>query len=130
MANFPERLKFLRNRAKLSQRELAAQTGINSSSIAMYEQGKREPGIETLELICDYFNVDMNYLIGKSDIENSVQLAVQMINGEMPTAQGSEHSPEALQFAKEFSDFTPAEWAKVVEYAEFLRSRRTDKDQQ
>lgn len=130
MANFPDRLRLLRLKKGLSQSELSSQLGIKKSTLSMYELGQREPGIEMLELICDYFNVDMNYLIGKSDIENSVQLAVQMINGEMPTAQGSEHSPEALQFAKEFSDFTPAEWAKVVEYAEFLRSRRTDKDQQ
>lgn len=129
MANFPDRLRLLRLKKGLSQSELSSQLGIKKSTLSMYELGQREPGIEMLELICDYFNVDMNYLIGKSDIENSVQLAVQMINGEMPTAQGGEHSPEALQFAKEFSDFTPAEWAKVVEYAEFLRSRRNDTKQ-
>ena len=129
MANFPDRLKSLRIKKGFSQNELAAQLGIKKSTLGMYEIGQREPGIETLELISDYFNVDLDYLIGKSDIENSVQLAVQMLNGEMPTAQGGEHSPEALQFAKEFSDFTPAEWAKVVEYAEFLKSRRNDKAQ-
>ena len=34
----------------------------------MYERGEREPGLETLEQIADYFNVDMDYLLGKSDI--------------------------------------------------------------
>lgn len=36
----------------------------------MYERGEREPGIETLELIADTFNVDLDYLIGKSDYPN------------------------------------------------------------
>ena len=36
----------------------------------MYERGEREPGLETLEVIADFFNVDMDYLLGKSDIPN------------------------------------------------------------
>lgn len=38
----------------------------------MYERGRREPDFETLEVIADYFNVDMDYLIGKSDIERKI----------------------------------------------------------
>ena len=33
----------------------------------MYELGEREPDLETLEGIADFFNVDINYLIGKED---------------------------------------------------------------
>ena len=40
----------------------------------MYERGEREPGIETLEAIADFFNVDLDYLIGKSDIPNRMLL--------------------------------------------------------
>lgn len=36
----------------------------------MYERGEREPNFTTLEKIADYFNVDMDYLLGKSDIAN------------------------------------------------------------
>lgn len=32
----------------------------------MYERGEREPGLDTLEAIADYFNVDMDYLTGKT----------------------------------------------------------------
>ena len=34
----------------------------------MYERGEREPGLELLEVFADFFNVDMNYLMGKSSI--------------------------------------------------------------
>lgn len=36
----------------------------------MYERGAREPSYEALEQIADYFNVDMDYLLGKSEISN------------------------------------------------------------
>lgn len=67
MPKFNERLKQLRQEADLSQAEFAKQIGTSKSSVNMYERGEREPGIETLEAIADYFNVDIDYLLGKSD---------------------------------------------------------------
>ena len=64
-------LKGLRTENKLTQQELADKLGISFSTISMYERGEREPGLEILEAIADYFNVDMNYLLGKSYIRNS-----------------------------------------------------------
>ena len=62
---FNKRLKFLREDSGLSQSELAKLIQISKSSINMYERGEREPKFETLEIIADYFNVDMDYLLGK-----------------------------------------------------------------
>lgn len=71
MAKFSERLRLLRKQADLSQQELANLLGsVSKSSINMYERGEREPGIETLEAIADFFNVDLDYLLGKSDTPN------------------------------------------------------------
>ena len=64
MNSFGERLKQLRLKSGLSQQELSDELNIGRSTLANYEQGKREPNFETLETIADYFNVDMNYLIG------------------------------------------------------------------
>ena len=41
----------------------------------MYERGEREPGIELLESVADTFNVDMDYLIGRSNIPNKHQIS-------------------------------------------------------
>lgn len=67
MAKFNDRLKSLRHEASLSQLELAKAIGTSKSSVNMYERGEREPGLEMLETIADYFNVDMDYLLGKSE---------------------------------------------------------------
>ena len=64
MPCFNRRLRQLREEAGLSQQELSNQTGISKSIINMYERGEREPGLETLEIFADFFNVDMNYLVG------------------------------------------------------------------
>lgn len=62
---FNERLKELRNRRSLSQADLADAIGVSKSAVSMYERGERNPDFETLEAIADFFNVDMNYLLGK-----------------------------------------------------------------
>lgn len=65
---FKDRLRLLREKRRLSQEELAKQLGVSKSAISMYENGKREPkDHELLECIADFFNVDMNYLLGTNN---------------------------------------------------------------
>ena len=70
MPKFNEQLKMLRREAGISQQEFANRIGISKSSVNMYERGEREPGLETLETIADYFHVDMDFLLGKSEHRN------------------------------------------------------------
>ncbi len=64
MNTFAKRFKQLRLSSGFSQQALAEKLKISKSSVNMYERGEREPGFETLESIADFFNVDMNYLLG------------------------------------------------------------------
>lgn len=64
---FVERLKTLRASRHISQRELAEQAGLSKSLISMLESGAREPRTEHLEALADFFNVDIDYLLGRSD---------------------------------------------------------------
>lgn len=65
-----DRLKELRTERKMSMRELAVLCDTSKSAIGMYEKGKRSPKYETMEAIADTFNVDIDYLLGKSEIRN------------------------------------------------------------
>lgn len=61
---FNEQLKLLRNQKRISQAKLADELGVSASTVAMWESGEREPkNYETLELIADYFNVNMEVLL-------------------------------------------------------------------
>lgn len=68
MVSFGQRLKALRNNRGISQNELSKHIGVSKSSINMYERGEREPGFETLEAIADFFNVNMDYLLGREPL--------------------------------------------------------------
>lgn len=67
MREFKDIIKGLRAGRQLTQDELAAELKLSRSAISMYERGEREPDFETLEVIADFFNVDMNYLTGWSE---------------------------------------------------------------
>lgn len=61
---FAENLKILREKKQITQQQLADKLKISRSTIGMYENGSREPDFETLELIADFFNINMDRLIG------------------------------------------------------------------
>lgn len=71
MSSFVQRLKELREESGLSLRELADRCGVSKSAIHLYELGKRKPKREVLEEISCLFNVDIDYLLGKTDVKNA-----------------------------------------------------------
>lgn len=64
---FPERLKRMRERNQLKQCVLSELCGLNRNAIKRYEAGKAEPTVSSLESIADYFDVSIDYLLGRSD---------------------------------------------------------------
>lgn len=66
MGSFQSVLKSLRKSFGLTQDELANKLDVSRSTIGMYENGSREPDYETLETIADFFNVDTDYLLGRT----------------------------------------------------------------
>lgn len=99
MAQFDKILKLLRNERQLSQQELADALGISKSSINMYERGERQPNFEVLETIADYFNVDIDYLLGRTSKTTKV------INPNTLAAHfdGNEYTEDELNRIKEFA---------------------------
>ena len=61
------RLKELRVKKGLSQLRLATDLNTTQNTISRYETGEREPGIDELIKIADYFNVSVDYLIGRTE---------------------------------------------------------------
>ena len=57
------RIAALRRNADLSQAELAAQLQISPSAMGMYEQGRREPSMETIVTLARLFQVSTDYLL-------------------------------------------------------------------
>ena len=64
---FKEVLKNLRTARNISQAKLADYLNISSGTVGMYETGQRKPSYEMLEAIADFFNVDIDYLMGREE---------------------------------------------------------------
>ena len=61
------RLKALRKEHQISQLKLALDLNMNQNSISRYETGEREADYETLIQFADYFDVSLDYLLGRTD---------------------------------------------------------------
>lgn len=66
-ATFSGRLLLLRVQRNISQKKLAQYLSITSQAITMMEKEKRVPSFEVLCKIADYFDVSLDYLVGRSD---------------------------------------------------------------
>lgn len=66
MKEFKDILLELRKNRHMTQDSLSDALNITKQALSHYERGTRYPKRETLEAIADYFNVDMNYLTGRS----------------------------------------------------------------
>ena len=64
--------KQLRSETGLTQKELAQALGVSVSLIAMWETGQRLPSPELYEQIADYFNIDIDYLYGRTGVRKKI----------------------------------------------------------
>ena len=62
-----EKLKLLRKDFNVSQAEFASKLNLSKGAVGMYETNKREPDYKTLCSIANYFNVSVDYLLGRTD---------------------------------------------------------------
>ena len=65
---FGQRLKDLRGQHQMTQQELADRSHIARSTLGMYEKDRRHPDFEALDQLADFFDVSLDYLLGKTDV--------------------------------------------------------------
>lgn len=61
------RLREIRRAKGISQLKLAMDLNTTQNTISRYETGEREPGINELIKLADYFNISVDYLIERTD---------------------------------------------------------------
>lgn len=64
---FASRLRALREKAGLSQEQLAAELGFSQNQITRWETGKWTPQADALVVVAKVFNVSVDYLLGVRD---------------------------------------------------------------
>ena len=62
-----ERIKELMKEEQLTQVALANKIGLKQNTISAWLLGKKEPSIRSLWLLADYFNVTIDYIVGRKE---------------------------------------------------------------
>lgn len=60
-----ENMRRLRMRKGILQKDLARLLNVSQNAVCLYENGKREPNIRSLVKMCDFFDVSLDYLVGR-----------------------------------------------------------------
>ena len=68
--SFPETLAALRREKNINQRKAAADLGISQALLSHYENGAREPGLNFVCRVCDYYGVSADYLLCRSNVSD------------------------------------------------------------
>lgn len=68
MAQFVERLRELRRRDSVTQKQTAEAIGTIEQNYQRYERGAQQPTMPVLIALADYFDVSLDYLVGRSDV--------------------------------------------------------------
>lgn len=97
---FASTLSELRRRKGLSQRKAAADLKISQALLSHYENGAREPGLNFVCRVCDYYGVTADYLLGRSQnpdgSDRSADIAKVFINEMRILANKAEAAIEEL----------------------------------
>lgn len=126
MGNFQNIFKRLRTSSKLTQAEMAEKLGISRSTIGMYETGAREPDFETLEKIADFFNVDIDYLLGRTKKTALLPETIghYYLNDETRAiAQEAFENPELRTLFKVARDIPPERLRAHIEFMKTLKEQ-------
>ncbi|RIV26718.1 XRE family transcriptional regulator [Alicyclobacillaceae bacterium I2511] len=67
MPRFSERLVVLRKSHSMTQKQLGEAIGAHERGIRFYEAGTKQPTLDSLVKLANYFNVSLDYLVGRSD---------------------------------------------------------------
>lgn len=104
--SFGNILKKLRQDNKLTQDELAKKIETSRSNIANYENDKNMPSVDILEKISELFNVSTDYLLGKTDKNNTISFEEDEIYIALSKSDRGYISDEVKDKILEFAKFT------------------------
>ncbi|MET3545946.1 DNA-binding XRE family transcriptional regulator [Paenibacillus sp. VMFN-D1] len=65
--NYGNRISELREQRKLTQEALSITLGISRAALSHYEKNRRKPDFDTLSKLADYFQVSIDYLLGRTE---------------------------------------------------------------
>lgn len=122
MAKYGDVISKLRDRNKLTQEELAKRVGISRAALSHYEKNRREPDYETLERIADYFEVNVDYLLGRTN--NPAPVNADEKDKTFFMSKIATEFPDIDLMFKDMESMDAEEMKDVYEYIKFKKSQK------
>lgn len=113
------RIKYLRERNNISQKDFANKIGVSNTVLSRYESGDRKPDYDTLQLIADFFEVSTDYLLGRTDTP-----ALTPQENDEAEFQAFINDPELGVWYKELPQSDEEELRKLRAIWEMIKSER------
>ena len=105
------RIKELRKEKGISQEELAKKIQVKNYSIGDWERDRTEPNINTLIELANYFEVSVDYLIGRTEDDGIININTNLQNDE-------------IQLLKEYKKLNSDEKNQVIGFAKALAYKK------
>ena len=120
---FIERLNSILQKRNLSQADLSKMTGIRSSSISDWLNGKYEPKQDKISIIADALNVSPVWLIGYDDTSSNQSEGYYVDPETAEYAEMLRTRPEMRMLFSASRGISKEEMQEAVNYIEFIKSR-------
>ncbi len=119
----PVVLKKLRAEKGLTQEDISNELKINRATYAHYETGRRQPDTGTLEMLAEYFNVSVDYLLGRT-----LKKSLYALNGEEVPVVLREIGIEYIEIAREMEQhqLSPEEIRKILEAVKNIKNNKNE----
>lgn len=115
---FPEKLKFLRTKLNLTQKEFADKIGVSQSSVNYWEKGQRIPSIEAAAKIADFFNITIESLLDSDD------KLIKQNPFNMLTGTYFNHNDHVADIHFSTDEYTIDELNQIWQFAHFIKNQR------
>ena len=112
--NFGKKLRLLRKLKGYTQEQLAEILNTTRSCISNYELGNRQPDNETVSAVADFFDVSIDYLMGRSEVSFSVKT-----NDKLRELQKINETAENIKEI-DLNNFPPKAKCMILEFYEYL----------
>ena len=109
------RLRELRVERELLQSDIAKLINKSERTVGFYETGERDMNTETLAILANFFNVSIDYLLGKSDIRNPEKADLDKLQIGLS--------------AKDYSNITDEQIKQIEDFAKFVLKDNKKKDE-
>lgn len=104
-------LKKLREEKKITLRELAEKVNINYTALSRIETGNRNLNDEDIKILCKFFHVTSDYLLGLTDNKNEVITNKQKL------------SDVKLAFYNQAEEITDEQAEEVLGFINYIKER-------